>query len=221
MIDIVTMITSIIALILFCVIGNGYALPSNFVCNTRYPPEYFKKYYPVSSIWAGRAWNVTCKTWSDSTGNLDFTPDPLLLHARLFTQFRNGGLFSQFFTLNGTHETYSGNITTRATPADGQFSPMSLCVEQTPIDFSSQTFMNTVLEIGANMYTDQYINKFDTTAPAFYASQQEFFVTSKNKRRFFSQLTRWDPATAKTTYMLTCVYKRAESIPESVGNWWE
>ena len=217
------MSTSLIAIIFLCFIGNTYALRSNFTCDTHYPPEYFKKYYPLPSKFAGWVWNVTCRTWTDSVGNQNFVRDPEVLRARQTSQFADGGILNQFFVLNGSNLTYTGNVTVRATPSDGQYSPMSMCVVQTPqpADFSSEIFQNTYLEVGANMATDQYINKFDTTAPAFWVSQTEFFAISLDGKRFISNAIRWDPATAKTTYMLTCIYRRAEKIPESIGNWWE
>jgi hypothetical protein len=198
------------------------AFPVNLTCNANhYPPEFYMKYYKVASAVAGKQWHVTCTQWTDTTGNLEWVKIPNgTFKALMLSTFANGGVFTMFNVLDGPNIVFTENITLYAVTSDSQYSPMELCVWQTNPAFSDVNFYVPIIETGANLYTDTYINRFKTTAPAFYSSQTEYFAVSKDGEFMSNQLVHVDPKTGKGISMLSCVYDAFDTYPKQIGDWW-
>jgi hypothetical protein len=125
-----------------------------------------------------------------------------------------------FNVLDGPNIVFTENITLYAVTSDSQYSPMELCVWQTNPAYSDVNFYVPIIETGANLYTDTYINRFKTTAPAFYSSQTEYFAVSKDGEFMSNQLVHVDPKTGKGISMLSCVYDAFDTYPKQIGDWW-
>lgn len=209
---------------LFVLLAATTAFPVNLTCKaSHYPPEFYAKHYPVASAVAGYVWDVSCKEYTDTTGNLDWVKIPNGgFQAKMMSSFAHGGIFTVFHIIANGNIIFTTNITLYAVTDDPMYSPLSLCVWQTQEIYNQATYYVPLLESGANLYNDIYVQRDKQDgAPAFFAKNTEYFAVSKDGKFMSNQLITINPKTAKGVYSLTCSYDAVDKYPKQIGDWWE